>query len=124
MAKEVRIDLLDPKLDHDEQRIEFLMLREPRAHEYFSHGVPWTRVDRPDGSVIMIERPEVIKAYLDVCVEERARPILNSLSLSDADFLKETLLGFFVDARRRRSTSSPARSSSPSSASTPTDSAG
>jgi hypothetical protein len=102
MAKTKTIELLEPKLDHDETRITQITLREPKGEEYYEHGAPFTRVDRADGSIIMLENREAIRAYLQLCVDERSRPILKSLSLSDAEALKDALIDFFAEARRAR----------------------
>jgi hypothetical protein len=112
--KTTTIELVDPRLDHDEARVTSVTLREPRGADYYAHGAPFMRVDRPDGSVIMLENREAIRAYLQVCADERSRPVLDSLSLTDAEALKDALLNFFVEARRARtnSTSAPAPSSS------------
>ena len=125
MARTTTVPLLDPRLDHDETRITEVVLREPTAGDYYQHGTPWTRVDRPDGSVIILENRDAIRDYLRACIDERARPHINSFSLSDAEALKEALLDFFAEARRRRTNSpaSPAPSSSDTGSSTPSDSA-
>lgn len=120
MARTVTIQLEEPRLDIDETRIEAVVIREPKAHEFFTHGMPWTTVQRPDGSVIVIENTETIRTYLTLLVEQPKSPnVINSLGLRDATAVKDAIIGFFVDAQKASSQRSATSSSSAPASSTP-----
>jgi len=79
--------------------ISEIRLKEPTGQMFIDLGEPRALVTNRNGSMVLSEIPETIKAYLDRCIDHEAgAAIVALLSLSDARKLKDALFGFFVAA--------------------------
>ena len=110
------IDLLTPLLDHSGP-VRQVVLREPRAADFFELGDPvaWAR---SGDMVYSADKDAVVKAYIDRCVvEPKNTLLLEQLSLADAMRLRDAVIDFFTDARLKTlpqpATSSSSGSGSP-----------
>lgn len=122
--KTISIRLAEPRTDIDGQTFDTVELREPRAHEVWSIGEIFTQVQRTDGSIVLIENVDAIRAYLDAIVTvPTEKAVINALCLRDALAVKDALMRFFVDARQAMSGGSATSSSSTPGSSTPTPAA-
>lgn len=83
--------------------LDRLELREPKGGEYIAIGEPRVLVYTPSGSGYWVEQPGVLQKYVEKCIlHELGEDIIHLLSLDDAMELKESIVGFFVDAAARR----------------------
>src|SRR5262245_1615460 len=99
MPKQITIQLAEPLAGH-QGPIATVVVREPRAAEFFRLGEPFAYARNADGTIFTVENAETVKAYLDALIVEPAdRLLIEQLSLSDAMKVKETVLGFFTAAR-------------------------
>ncbi|MGU3539980.1 hypothetical protein [Methylobacterium sp. A54F] len=125
MTKMVRIPLPTPVEGH-KGMIREIVLREPTYDEYIScGGEPYSIGQSEDGIVFQIEKPEVIWAYAEACIQEPGdRLMLNDQGWRVAREVRKAILGFFraPDVAAAPSQTSPTTSSSSStSPSTPSD---
>lgn len=111
MAKERRVPLSAPIGAHGEL-VKEVVLREPRASDFFSLGDPFVWAQNADGSMFPVENSEAIRAYLDRCVVSPDPLLMGQIGLADAMAVKAAMLDFFVQARTTSTT--PATSSSSS----------
>ena len=96
MAKTVTVELSEPLIGH-KGPIQVIVLREPKAAEYWEYGEP-TRLAYTNGFGVKIENDEAIKAYIEAVVTEPKDPLLlGQLNLKDARAVKKALLGFFTE---------------------------
>lgn len=119
MAKTVDVLLSDPIRGHGGE-ITKVVLREPRALDFFELGEPIAFAVSKDGMQYTADNEGTIKLYIDRCLVEPKDPLLlEQLSLADAMKLKETVVNFFLAARRSLLPAPAIPSSSGSDASTP-----
>src|SRR5689334_10430001 len=112
MAKEKTVTLVDPIRGH-EGEIKSLRFREPKFPDLIELGEPVTFARSEAGLVFSSERDDVLQAYSErLLVEPKDPAMLQQLGLADALQVKETIHGFFGEARERISNSSQTRSSS------------
>lgn len=110
--KHVTIELSEPIIGHSDP-IRRVVLQEPRARDYFALGEPSVYARNPDGTVYAVENAEVIDRYIERCiVEPKESILLDQMSLGDAMRVKDAVLGFFSDARKKTLPSSSMSSSS------------
>jgi hypothetical protein len=98
MRKTITIKLTEPLKGHSGP-IDKIVLREPSFSEYLEHGDPYTLAGS-GGSVFMVESPEVIRKYIDLCiVEPNDAALLEQAGARVArDMKREFLASFFEDA--------------------------
>ena len=95
---EKTIKLTKPFVWFDKQVTE-IKFKEPTGRQYADRGEPFIYVRNPDGAIYTVEQTEVVKSYLDVCIDhEFGQTILAAMSLADVKQLKRTLFDFFSDA--------------------------
>ncbi|QRG05925.1 phage tail assembly protein [Xanthobacter dioxanivorans] len=99
------ITLDEPVLGHGGE-IRTLTVREPKGHEFFEFGEPFSHARNPDGTIYSIEIDGVLKKYVAACVENAGEPELMRLCLADAMAVKDAVLGFFTGARLKNSAKS------------------
>ena len=100
MAKTTTIELLEKRPGFQDETVERVILREPKAREFFSLGEPTVMARSPDGTVFATERPDVVADYIAACViEPSSKAVLDNLSLADAMRVKAAMLDFFGNAR-------------------------
>lgn len=97
MAKAVTIDLLDPLTGH-KGPVKTITIREPKGKEFLAFGDPYIVARQPDGTLYPVEDGGAIARYIEACVDLDPL-LLDQLGLADAIRVKETVLGFFTDAR-------------------------
>lgn len=95
---DVIVKLKKPVTAHNEL-ISEVVLREPRAHDFFTLGDPYVVARNDDGSMFPVEDRNIIKDYIDRCVVKPDPMLLGMIGLADAMAVKEAVLGFFVSAR-------------------------
>jgi hypothetical protein len=98
MAKEVKIELVEPITGHEGQ-IRHVVLREPNAADCWELGEPFVVARNPDGAVYAVENDVTIKRYIERCVVSPNTLLLGRLGLADALAVKAALLDFFTKAR-------------------------
>jgi hypothetical protein len=101
VAKTTEIVLTSPITGHG-GAISRLVIREPKAADFFALGEPQVIARNPDGTVYAVENDAAIRDYVSRCVD--CDPLLLSqLSLADAMAVKAAVLDFFLAARQARS---------------------
>ncbi|MCA0417349.1 MAG: phage tail assembly protein [Proteobacteria bacterium] len=95
---DIVVKLKKPITAHNEV-ISEVVLREPRAHDFFTLGDPYVIARNGDGSVFPVEDRGVIQDYMERCVVKPDPALIGTLGLADAMAVKEAVLGFFVSAR-------------------------
>lgn len=109
MSKTIKVDLPD-HLETHQGMVSFAEFREPTARDFFSLGEPFQVVRGGDGGIFVVEKDDVILAYMEKCIQQPIDVILlGTMSLANAMACREKFLGFFETARARMS-SSPATS--------------
>ena len=92
----------------DGQTITQISLREPSGRQYVKLGDPRVLVWNASGGGYWVEQPEVVAAYLEVCIAEDSAgaimgaQILDRLALEDVMGVKAALFDFFDGAAKRR----------------------
>jgi hypothetical protein len=98
MSQSKTITLLNPITLFDKPIAGF-EFKEPTGRQYADFGEPFLYVRNPDGAIYTVEQNDVIKRYLDACIDhESGGHLLALLSLADVKQLKRTLFDFFTDA--------------------------
>lgn len=99
MPKQTTIPLSEPLAGH-EGKITQVIVRSPKAAEFFLYGEPYAYARNRDGTVFTVENAETVKSYIDVLiVEPKDKLLIAQLELTDAMKVKEAVLGFFTAAR-------------------------
>ncbi len=92
------VELSAPFEWHGEM-IKSIRLREPTGADLFDLGEPSQLCRSSDGTYYETEFVNVIKQYADrLIVHESGSFFLKQIGLADAKKVKETILGFFIDA--------------------------
>lgn len=95
MSETKTIALRKP-LQSPEGPVSRIVLREPTFNEYLIHGDPYTVAASAGGNPFMVENPDVIAAYIKVCLVEPKDPaILHQGKAWLAKEVKEAVLAFF-----------------------------
>lgn len=103
MAKTVTVELSEAIIGHTGP-VSRVVIKEPTAGDYFALGEPSVWGRGADGNSFIVENVEVVEGYVSRCVQEPNDPlILNQMSLADAMKVKDAVLGFFGEARRKNS---------------------
>jgi hypothetical protein len=101
MAKTIKVDLPDPVETHS-GIVSVAEFREPASRDFFTLGEPLQIVDQGGGGGFLVEKDEVILAYMERCVQQPFDPIvLGSMSLANAMVCRERFLSFFAQARAK-----------------------
>lgn len=88
---------LDPPLTVEGQTITEVVLREPPFDAVIQLGEPWTVSTSPDGAPIVVDNPEAMSAYLDVCLISPPRHHLAPGGVRVARAVKKAVDDFFLD---------------------------
>lgn len=116
------IPLISPITTHEGQVTE-IVLREPKAKDFFEFGEPFVRQRTAEGGdADVIEIPGVLGSYVERCMTKPGPEFLAQVGLTDALRLRDAVMGFF-GAALRAAYPSAATSSSSTSASSPPSSA-
>lgn len=94
----MEIALSEPVTGHGGQ-VTKVVLRHPRAGDFFALGEPIAYAKKGDGTLFAVENIEVLKAYVDRLLVEPDGLIFEQVSLKDAVAVKEAVLGFFGSSR-------------------------
>lgn len=95
MGETVTIKLKQP-LEAPDGFVHEVVLREPTFDEYLVHGDPFTVARSAGGTPFVVESPDVIKAYINLCLVAPKDPqILRQGKARLAKQMKEALMGFF-----------------------------
>ena len=82
------------------QTITEIELREPRYRDIMTLGEPAAYGRSDAGMVYQAEKDDVVAAYIErLLISPKDRALLEQLSLADTMQLKETVFGFFQEAR-------------------------
>jgi hypothetical protein len=100
--KRVEIELSEPVIGHGGQ-VKKVILRLPRAGDFFVLGEPIAYARKGDGTTFAVENIEVLSSYIQRLLVEPDALIFESLSLQDALAVKEAVLDFFGKARLKLS---------------------
>ena len=125
MPKTVSITLVTPLAGHTGV-VTAIVLREPTYDDYVScGGEPYSVGQSEEGALFTIEKPEVIWAYAEACIQAPAdKLLLGQASWRDAREVRKAILGFFqapAGASEPSPTSPTTSSSSSTNPSTPSD---
>lgn len=109
MAGKISVPLIEP-LETAGGLVSEAVFREPRGRDVMALGQPFQAAS-VNGGFVVVEKDEVIQAYMERCVEAPLNPVLlGGMGLADALNCREKFLGFFEQARamisERSSTSS------------------
>lgn len=97
----VTIKLIDPIMGHGEVQILEVSLRRPRYTDVMALGEPASYARSEGGMLYEAERDGVVQGYIErLLVEPKDSGLLSQLSLADTLKLKDTVTGFFGDARK------------------------
>ncbi len=119
MAKNVTVTLGTPIPGH-KGPIDKVVIREPRAGDYFELGEPVIYTQSREGRLIGAEHTETVKAYLDrLIVEPKDQLVLGQMDLADSMKVKAAMMDFFINARLKSFGIDAISSSSTSESSTP-----
>lgn len=99
-AGEVRVPLSTPIKGHAGP-ISEVVLRAPKAADFFELGEPQVVAYGKEGLGYVAENTETVRAYIERLVIEPDAMLLAQLSLADAMKVKSAVLGFFIDARQK-----------------------
>lgn len=101
MAKTIKVDLPDPVETHAGM-VTVAEFREPLARDVMALGKPVQIGSGADGGVFVLERDEIIQAYLDRLVMLPLDPVsLGSMSLANGMACREAILRFFGQEQER-----------------------
>lgn len=98
MAKQIVIELVEP-IEAHEKLVRQVILREPRAADYFALGDPFVIGSNPDGTMFEVVNEPVVKGYIDRLAESPNAALLNTLGVADAINVRRAVLDFFYTAR-------------------------
>lgn len=87
------VKLLDPVTDH--KLVEQIEFRAPKGRERFELGDIVTIVETASGGRALVKNAEVIRAYLERCMEPANPLLLDRLSFQDAKRVEDALFAFF-----------------------------
>jgi len=79
---------------HDEA-IKAVRLKEPTADDYLDLGEIFELQHSADGAEVVIERPEVLRGYVERCVDGVDFAIVGTFGLKDGRALRSAMLDFF-----------------------------
>jgi hypothetical protein len=97
MPKTVTVTLRDPFEGHSGM-VKEIVLREPRAKDYFELGEVRTLTRNDKGNVHLQENGEALQKYFERCIQGDALLAISSMSLADSMQVKEAIFGFFDQA--------------------------
>jgi hypothetical protein len=121
VAKTVTITLRDPLPVSHSGRVTEVVLREPSGRDLIEFGEPYAYARADKGLIVHAENDQAIKNYIERCIVEPDHlVVMSQISLVDMMTIKETVLGFFADARLARSANTSSSSSATSTGSAPT----
>lgn len=113
MAKIVTIVLSEPIVGHRGVITE-IVLKPPNLAQYMAIGEPVSVVPGPQGEGVVVDNDAAIAAYAEACmVEPKDKLLLDQVQLADAMEVKEAIIGFFLAARRARTSNPPAPEKTP-----------
>jgi hypothetical protein len=125
MAKTTTVELTTPLGAGG--AVKSFTFREPRYEDYMALGDPETVMRTAEGGLIYSDTPQIISAYAERLLLPPADPNHMALaSLTDTLKIRDTILGFFREARAEPNKGSGASpdTSSGAAASTPAPSSG
>lgn len=106
MRKQVVIELEEPVTIHD-GALTSITLREPNASAVFEIGEPQIASYDSGGGLIVLDRVEALQSYFELLLVDvkpvDAAAIYGQMSLADGLAVKEAIIGFFAEARRKNS---------------------
>jgi hypothetical protein len=96
----VTITLVHP-IEGPDGQIKQIILREPRWPDVMRLGEPAAYARSDGGMIYSAEKDDVVHAYVQrLLVEPKDPALLEQVSLTDTLQLRETIFGFFQNARK------------------------
>ncbi|MGD0333920.1 MAG: hypothetical protein ABSA90_11785 [Xanthobacteraceae bacterium] len=96
--KTIEVALSEPITGHG-GAVAKVILKVPRAGDYFTLGEPIAYARKGDGTMFAVENIDVVKGYIDRLLVQPDALVFDGISLKDALAIKEAVLGFFGTSR-------------------------
>lgn len=96
-GKTIEVALSEPITGHGQ--VTKVILKVPRAGDYFALGEPIAYAKKGDGTMFAVENIDVLKGYIDRLLVQPDALVFEGISLKDAFAVKEAVLGFFGSSR-------------------------
>lgn len=115
MAGNVTIPLSEPIFGPNKARYDSIVLREPTFDETLLYEEPVFVAMTEGGNFLEVQRPDVIRAYIDLCLVEPPDPaLLAQGGMQAARKVRKAVLGFFREGEKAGEASKTSPTSSPS----------
>jgi hypothetical protein len=99
MPKTIMVKLLD-RIDWHNFPVIEVEIKEPTGALFATLGEPRVAVQLPGGAGYWVEQTAILSRYADQCIaHEGGADLIRLMSLRDVMQVKDTILGFFLEAR-------------------------